>query len=67
MIYPKLESQLLLSRKIQLIDALNELRVHEGDTSFMPPQYGEILEQATQLLTEFKRQPNHLERLYGTS
>ncbi|XP_028967281.1 Bardet-Biedl syndrome 7 protein [Galendromus occidentalis] len=65
LIYPKLESQLLLSRKIQLIDALNELRVHEGDASFMPPQYGEILEQAAQLQAEFKRQPNHLERLYG--
>ncbi|XP_022700075.1 Bardet-Biedl syndrome 7 protein homolog isoform X2 [Varroa jacobsoni] len=65
MIYPKLERQLLLSRKIQLLDALNELKVHEGDISFMPPQYGEILEQAAQLQTEHRRQPNRLERLYG--
>ncbi|OQR68893.1 Bardet-Biedl syndrome 7 protein-like [Tropilaelaps mercedesae] len=74
MIYPKLEEQLLLSRKIQLIDALHELKVskclslmqvHEGDASFMPPQYREILDQAAQLQAEHRRQPNRLERLYG--
>lgn len=40
-------------------------KIHEGDTSFMPPQYGEILEEAAQLQAEHRKQPNRLERLYG--
>jgi Bardet-Biedl syndrome 7 protein len=42
-----------------------ELQVHENDTSFMSPEYKQILEDAEELQAEFKRQPCHLERLYG--
>ncbi|KAM9741316.1 BBSome complex member BBS7 isoform 1-T1 [Menidia menidia] len=65
MIHPKLESQLLLARKVQLIDALKELQVHEGNADFLIPEYRSILDESTDLLEEYKKQPAHLERLYG--
>ncbi|CAG04657.1 unnamed protein product, partial [Tetraodon nigroviridis] len=65
MIHPKLEYQLLLARKVQLIDALKELQVHEGNADFLIPEYRSILDEAANLLEEYKKQPAHLERLYG--
>ncbi|XP_072290934.1 Bardet-Biedl syndrome 7 protein [Eucyclogobius newberryi] len=65
MIHPKLEYQLLLARKVQLIDALKELEVHEGNADFLIPEYRSILDQSANLLEEYKKQPAHLERLYG--
>lgn len=97
MIHPKLEYQLLLARKVQLIDALKvrlsfgprclvtplkcpplsladvplalrseELQVHEGNADFLIPEYRSILDESANLLEEYKKQPAHLERLYGT-
>ncbi|XP_034627715.1 Bardet-Biedl syndrome 7 protein [Trachemys scripta elegans] len=65
LIHPKLEYQLLLAKKVQLIDALKELQVHEGNMDFLIPEYRCILEEADYLLEEYKKQPAHLERLYG--
>ncbi|NXS45280.1 BBS7 protein, partial [Balaeniceps rex] len=65
LIHPKLEYQQLLAKKVHLIDALRELQVHEGNVDFLLPKYRSILEEADQLLDEYKRQPAHLERLYG--
>lgn len=65
LIHPKLEYQLLLAKKVQLIDALKELHVHENSLDFLSPEYRQILDEADDLKAEFKRQPCHLERLYG--
>ncbi|BFZ14686.1 hypothetical protein BsWGS_17726 [Bradybaena similaris] len=65
MLHPKLEYQLLLAKKVQLIDALKELQINETDLSFMSPEYQQILENSENLKAEFKKQPCHLERLYG--
>ena len=115
LIHPQLEYQLLLAKKVQLIDALKvsmsamdswllfycdqiskmvknlnfytlsplytglnfeikvllffilnkELQVHEGNTNFLIPEYRCILEEADHLQEEYKKQPAHLERLYG--
>lgn len=88
MIHPKLEYQLLLARKVQLIDALKvsgavsessptgpplfdflshvqELQVHEGNADFLITEYRNILDESSSLLEEYKKQPAHLERLYG--
>ncbi|XP_063314314.1 Bardet-Biedl syndrome 7 protein [Pelobates fuscus] len=65
MIHPKLEYQLLLAKKVHLIDALKELQIHEGNTDFLIPEYRAILEDAEKLQEEYKKQPAHLERLYG--
>uniref|UniRef100_A0A8C9LCR3 Bardet-Biedl syndrome 7 n=1 Tax=Pavo cristatus TaxID=9049 RepID=A0A8C9LCR3_PAVCR len=65
LIHPKLEYQQLLAKKVHLIDALRELQVQEGNVDFLVPEYRSILEEADQLLEEYKKQPAHLERLYG--
>ncbi|KAL4229928.1 Bardet-Biedl syndrome 7 protein [Mactra antiquata] len=65
LIHPKLEYQLLLAKKVQLIDALKELQVNENSVDFLSPEYRQILVDAEQLKLEYKRQPCHLERLYG--
>ncbi|OXB56579.1 hypothetical protein ASZ78_013753 [Callipepla squamata] len=65
LIHPKLEYQQLLAKKVHLIDALRELQVQEGNVDFLVPEYRRILEEADQLLEEYKKQPAHLERLYG--
>ncbi|XP_021249835.1 Bardet-Biedl syndrome 7 protein isoform X3 [Numida meleagris] len=78
LIHPKLEYQQLLAKKVHLIDALRgmhfnypgdslleELQVQEGNVDFLVPEYRSILKEADQLLEEYKKQPAHLERLYG--
>lgn len=64
-IHPKLEYQLLLAKRVQLIDGLKELDTYESDKDFLTDEYKEILENADVLQEEFKKQPCHLERLYG--
>ena len=52
--------------KVLLFFILNkELQVHEGNTNFLMPEYRCILEEADHLQEEYKKQPAHLERLYG--
>ncbi|KAL5459878.1 hypothetical protein EMCRGX_G033265 [Ephydatia muelleri] len=65
LIHPQLEAQLLLAKNVQLIDALMELKAHEGDTSFLAPQCQFILENAEQMQEELKQQPSMIERLYA--
>lgn len=65
-LHPKLEYQLLLAKRVQLIDGLKELETYEnGDTTFLTDEYKEIVDNADLLKEEFKKQPCHLERLYG--
>ena len=42
-IFPKLEAQLMLAKNVQLIEALQEIKIHEEDTSFLSPQCQFIL------------------------
>ncbi len=46
---------------------VQELQIHEGNLDFMSPEYRQILEDADKLQVEYKKQPCHLERLYGES
>ncbi|CAG5962415.1 unnamed protein product [Menidia menidia] len=43
----------------------HELQVHEGNADFLIPEYRSILDESADLLEEYKKQPAHLERLYG--
>lgn len=45
---------------------VQELQVHEGNADFLIPEYRSILDESAKLLEEYKKQPAHLERLYGT-
>ena len=38
LIYPRLEAQLMLAKNVQLTEALQEIKAHERDTSFLSPQ-----------------------------
>lgn len=44
-----------------------ELQVHEGNADFLIPEYRNILDESANLLEEHKKQPAHLERLYGAA
>ncbi|XP_064405547.1 Bardet-Biedl syndrome 7 protein homolog [Halichondria panicea] len=64
-IYPRLESQLMLAKNVQLIEALQEVKIHEEDTSFLSPQCQYILDNAQQMTKDLKQQPSLIERLYA--
>ncbi|CAB3998402.1 Bardet-Biedl syndrome 7 homolog isoform X2, partial [Paramuricea clavata] len=42
-----------------------ELEMHENDIGFLAPEYKQILDENEKLQEEYKKQPCHLERLYG--
>ena len=65
LIHPKLESQLLLAKQVALIEPLKDVAAHEADTTFLSPEYKYILDNSESLMTQFKKQPARLERLYG--
>ncbi|XP_076069179.1 BBSome complex member BBS7-like isoform X2 [Oratosquilla oratoria] len=65
LLHPRLEAQLMLAKQVSLIDALRELGSHEADTSFLAPEYQYILDNADELQAQYRKQPCHLERLYG--
>ena len=60
-----IDYHMILAKKVHLIDALKDLAVNENTTSFLTPEYQEILENAEKYKLEYKRSPSHLERLYG--
>ena len=43
LLFPKLERQLTLAKSVQVIDALQEIKIHEEDVSFLHPQWLYIL------------------------
>ena len=43
LIHPRLEAQLMLAKNCQLIEALQEVQIHEQDTAFLSPQCQFIL------------------------
>nr|XP_053649854.1 Bardet-Biedl syndrome 7 protein-like [Cherax quadricarinatus] len=65
LLHPRLEAQLLLAKQVSLIEALRELGSHESDTSFLSVEYQHIIDNADDLQAQYRKQPCHLERLYG--
>lgn len=43
LLFPKLEHQLTLAKSVQVIDALQEIKIHEEDVSYLHPQWQYIL------------------------
>ena len=43
LIHPRLVDQLMLAKNCQLIEALQEVQIHEQDTDFLSPQCQYIL------------------------
>jgi len=62
---PMMRYQLSLSNKVKLIETLKEVKMQEPDTSFLAPEYVEILDNEEQIKKELKEQPGRLQFLYG--
>ncbi|EGD79408.1 hypothetical protein PTSG_09820 [Salpingoeca rosetta] len=62
---PKLEHQIDLMRKVEIIQTLKELETQEGGRESLSAEYRAILEHAAELMAEYESQPCQLERLYG--
>lgn len=65
LMHPKLQNQLSLARKVQILEALKELQVHEKDLSFLSEDYKQIIDNADDIKEKFTQQPFLLDRLYG--
>jgi Bardet-Biedl syndrome 7 protein len=66
LLHPKLEAQLALSKQVALLEALRELETHDAESlECLLPEYRHILKNEKELLAQYRRQPAHLDRLYG--
>merc|ERR1712150_238107 len=65
LVHPKLEYQLQLKQKADLIEALKEIKMQEDNTSFLDPEYAQIINDREKILREFKERPKALKSLYG--
>ena len=66
LLHPKLEAQLALAKQVTLLEALQELETHDSDSlNSLLPEYRKLLKNEKELQAQFKRQPAHLDRLYG--
>jgi Bardet-Biedl syndrome 7 protein len=65
LVHPKLEYQLQLKQKADLIEALKEIKMQEDSTSFLDPEYAKIIDNREKILREFKERPKALKSLYG--
>ena len=57
--------QLGLARKVHLIEALKEVKMQEADSSYMSPEYLQVLEDAAEIQKQHKQSPRALEALSG--
>lgn len=60
---PLLDHHFSLAKRHSLIAPLSEIQTHEGDVSFLSEEYQDILKNATEIKTEFKIAPMHLDFL----
>lgn len=66
LLHPKLEAHLALSKQVALLEALRELETHDAESlECLLPEYRHILKNEKELLAQYRRQPAHLDRLYG--
>lgn len=66
LLHPKLEAQLRLSKQVAILEALRELETYDAESlECLLPEYRHILKNEKELLAQYKRQPAHLDRLYG--
>ncbi|KAJ9601052.1 hypothetical protein L9F63_000787 [Diploptera punctata] len=66
LLHPKLEVQLALAKQIALLEALRELETHDAESlNCLQPEYRKLLRNEKELQAQFKKQPAHLDRLYG--
>lgn len=65
LIQAKVEYQLSLTRKMELLDSLQEITIQETDISWLQPEYSNILSNSELIRKEFKLRTKTLEYLSG--
>uniref|UniRef100_A0A061S2R3 Bardet-Biedl syndrome 7 protein n=1 Tax=Tetraselmis sp. GSL018 TaxID=582737 RepID=A0A061S2R3_9CHLO len=65
LLWPRLVSQRDLVRKVEVMEALQELRIQDGDVSYMSDEHRKDLQNAEELRKTLRAQPRRLEYLIG--
>lgn len=59
----QLERQRTLKKQYQLLEGLQELKMQDGDVSYLAPEYQEILQRGEAIKAQYRDQPQHLDHL----
>lgn len=66
LIEPKLTARTLLSKKLTLIEALQELEINDEESlNYLSDNYRNLLKNEKEFKSEFSSQPSYLDRLFG--
>lgn len=65
LIRPRLEHQISLARKMELLDALQEITMQETDTRWLAPEFADMVRDQETIRKEFKSRARSLEYLCG--
>lgn len=63
LVWPQLEKQRTLKKMYGMLEGLQELKMQDGDVSYLSPEYRSVLDNADKIKQEFKEQPQHLDHL----
>ncbi|KAG2493069.1 hypothetical protein HYH03_008732 [Edaphochlamys debaryana] len=63
LVWPQLEKQRTLKKTYMMLEGLQELRMQDGDVSYLSPEYRSVLDRADKIRQEYKEQPQHLDHL----
>ncbi|GIL85198.1 hypothetical protein Vretimale_10813 [Volvox reticuliferus] len=63
LVWPQLAKQRTLKKTFLMLEALQELKMQDGDVSYLSDEYRSVLERADKIRQEYKEQPQHLDHL----
>ncbi|GLC59925.1 hypothetical protein PLESTB_001554700 [Pleodorina starrii] len=63
LVWPQLQKQRSLKKTFFMLEGLQELKMQDGDVSYLSEEYRGILERADKIRQEYKEQPQHLDHL----
>ncbi|PNH08710.1 Bardet-Biedl syndrome 7 protein [Tetrabaena socialis] len=63
LVWPQLEKQRTLKKTFFMLEGLQELRMQDGDVSYLTEEYRSVLDRADKIRQEYKEQPQHLDHL----
>eukprot|EP00198_Chlamydomonas_reinhardtii_P000372 XP_001689707.1 bardet-biedl syndrome 7 protein [Chlamydomonas reinhardtii] len=63
LVWPQLEKQRTLKKTYNMLEGLAELKMQDGDISYLSQDYKSVLDRADKIRQEYKEQPQHLDHL----
>ncbi|KXZ55148.1 hypothetical protein GPECTOR_3g298 [Gonium pectorale] len=63
LVWPQLERQRALKKTYMMLEGLQELKMQDGDVSYLTEEYRTVLDRADKIRQEYKEQPQHLDHL----